>query len=77
MLQRFEMTGHDVERFILKKKSAGKPITVIGSPEIENYLLSTECLTSWAHLTILQRCQKIQDLYGVTVKRHKLQLFYY
>ena len=27
-------------------------------------------------MTILQRCLKIQKVYGVTVKRHKLQLFY-
>ena len=76
LLQLFEMHDFDVGRFLPRRKPPGRPRKVIGSPEIERELLSTDCLTKWAHLTILKRCEKIWREYRVRVGRHKLTLFY-
>ena len=70
------MVSQDIKRFVIRGHSTGKPIKTIGSPEIEQELISSEKLTEWAHLTIRQRCLKIKKQYGVDVNRHKLMLFY-
>ena len=70
------MLDKDIVRFSLKPKRTGRPVKLIGSQIIEKELLSPKCLNDWAHLSIVQRCQKIQNKYGVLIKRHKLQLFY-
>ena len=75
-LKRFEMSGKDINSLAVRITSKGRPVTVIGSKEIEEYLLSTDCLNNWAHLSILQRCEKIWQDFKVRIKRHKLQLFY-
>ena len=76
MLTRFEMTHKNISMFLLSKKSSGRPLKTIGNNEIESYLLSTECLSDWAHLSIPQRCAKLLKDFGVVVKRNTLENFY-
>ena len=63
-------------KFVCRKKPKGPAITPIGSKDIEKELLSPACLKAWAHMSIVQRCEKIWKRYKVQVKRHKLTLFY-
>jgi len=70
------MHGFDVGRFLPRRRPPGRPRKVIGSPAVERELLSTDCLTNWAHLTIAKRCAKIWKDFKVRVGRHKLTLFY-
>jgi hypothetical protein len=70
LLQRFEMHDFDMGRFLPRRKSPGRPRKIIGSPAVERELLSTDCLTNWAHLTIVKRCAKIWKEYPKTPKPH-------
>ena len=42
----------NLEHFIAGAKRTGRPRRVIGSDEIEKYLISSECLHDWMHLTL-------------------------
>ena len=66
----------DLVSFIHRRKPPGRRITPIGNEAIEKELLSSTCLTAWAHMSIVQRCAKIWQKYKIQVKRHKLTLFY-
>ena len=72
-LKRFKEEGFNIDYLIHGIKAKGRPRTPIGSIEIEAKLLSRQCLHNWAHLTILQRCEKIRRMYNVEVKREKLR----
>ena len=62
--------------FLKTKKRTGGPRKVIGSNEIEKYILSEECLKQWAHLSIYKRCLKLKQKYNVDVAKETLRRFY-
>ena len=66
----------NLAHFIAGTKSSGRPRLVIGSPKVEEHLLSSACLSDWMHLTLEQRSAKIKQLYGTDVTRHTLRNFY-
>jgi transposase len=42
----------NLDHFIVGHKRPGRPRQIIGSFEIEKYLLSSSCLYDWVHLTL-------------------------
>ena len=74
-IKRYEKDGLqfvDRRRHNFKRASEGR-VKIKGS--VQDYLLSHQVLTEWAHLNLLQRVKKLRDL-GVAVTARTLSLFY-
>ena len=74
-IRRYEKDGLkfvDRRRTNFKRASEGR---IKIKDNVNDYLLSNEVLTEWAHLNLDQRVKKLRDL-GVHVTPHTLSLFY-
>ena len=68
--------NYDVERLVGKRRRPDKKRKLVGSQELEQYLVSKECLTKHAHFTLRQRAALIEKDYEVLVTPKRLTHMY-
>jgi len=76
LLVRLKKYGYDVQRLVGKRRRPDRVRKLIGSAELEKQLVSKECLTKHAHLSLPQRAALFEQEYGVQVSADRIKYMY-
>ncbi len=76
VLVRLKRYNFDVSRLVNKCLRPDKKRSVIGSEELEKYLVSKECLIMHAHLSLLQRSAWLEQERGLQVSAKRIARMY-
>ena len=76
LLFRLKKYEYDVQRLVGKRRRPDRVRKLIGSAELEKQLVSKECLTKHAHLSLPQRSALFEQEHGVQVSAKRIAHMY-
>ena len=76
VLVRLKQYMFDVSRLVNKRRRPDRKRQVIGSEEFEKYLISKECLTLHAPMSLLQRAAWLEKQHGILVSVERIARMY-
>ena len=76
VLVRLKQYNFDVSRLVNKRRRPDRKRSVIGSEELEKYLVSKECLTLHAPMSLLQRSAWLEQERGIQVSAKRIARMY-
>ena len=76
VLVRLKRYMFDVTRLVDKRRRPDRKRRVIGSEELEKYLVSKECLTLHANMSLLQRSAWLEKKHNIHVSAKRIARMY-